>query len=77
MYSVDQIPPLNKILYLRDSGFHVSEIALTLEMDEFLLLKHLDKKHLEIEQTIHSEQEKLQKIAVAKEEMQRNKEHTL
>ena len=28
MYSVEQIPTLNKIIYLRDSGFNVAEIAM-------------------------------------------------
>ena len=34
LYSVEQIPRLNKILYLRDSGLNVSEIALALTLDE-------------------------------------------
>lgn len=62
IYCVTQIPRLNKILYLRDSGFNVSEIALALEMDDCLLLKTLEQKRLEIEQTIQNEQEKLQAI---------------
>lgn len=66
MYSVTQIPRLNRILYLRDSGFLVSEIALALEMNDRLLLETLDKKRLEIEQTIQNEQEKIRKIAIAK-----------
>lgn len=73
MYSVTQIPRLNRILYLRDSGFNVSEIALALEMDDCLLLKTLEQKQLEIEQTIQSEQEKIRKIAIAKNEIQGNK----
>lgn len=73
MYSATQILRLNKILYLRDSGFNVSEIALALEQDDCLLLKHLEQKQLEIEQTIENEQEKLQKIAIAKNEIQGNK----
>lgn len=44
MYSVTQIPSLNRILYLRDSGFLVSEIALALEMNDRLLLETLEKK---------------------------------
>ena len=34
LYSVEQIPRLNKILYLRDSGLNVSEIALALTLNE-------------------------------------------
>lgn len=73
MYSVDQIPRLNRIIYLRDSGFNVSEIILALEMDDCLLLKCLGQKQLEIEQTIKNEQEKIRKIALAKNEIRENK----
>lgn len=72
MYSVTQIPRLNRILYLRDSGFNVSEIALALEMEDCLLLKTLEKKQLEIEQTIQIEQEKIRRIAIAKNEIEGN-----
>lgn len=73
LYSVEQIPRLNKILYLRDSGFNVSEIALALTMDNHSLLTQLEKKRLEIEQAILTEQEKLRKIALAKEEIEGGK----
>lgn len=73
LYSVEQIPRLDRIRYLRDSGFQVSEIALALEMDDHALLVSLNKKCLEIEQAIQKEQERLLKIAVAKEEIQGSK----
>ena len=76
MYSVTQIPRLNRILYLRDSGFLVSEIALALEMNDRLLLETLEKKRLEIEQTIQNEQEKIRKIAIAKNENTRKQRGT-
>ena len=44
LYSVEQMPRLNKILYLRASGFNVSEIALAISLDDSLLLDILDKK---------------------------------
>ena len=66
LYSVEQIPSLNKILYLRDSGLNVSEIALALTLDEQSLLAQLDKKHIEIEDAIQAEREKLRKIELAK-----------
>lgn len=70
MYSVEQIPILNRIIYLRDSGFNVSEIAITLEKkDDDSLLKQLDKKYLEIEKTIQAERKKLRKIEIAKKEI--------
>lgn len=73
LYSAEQIPRLNKILYLRDSGLNVSEIALALAMDEQSLLAQLDKKRAEIERAIQAEKEKLRKIELAKRELQRGK----
>ena len=73
MYSVTQIPRLKRILYLRDSGFNVSEIMRALEMNDCLLLETLDKKRLEIIAAIQNEQEKLRKIAIAKNEIIENK----
>lgn len=71
MYSVEQISVLNKIIYLRDSGFNVSEIATLLdEKDNELLTEQLDKKYEEIEKNIQKEQEKLEKIKIAKKELQ-------
>lgn len=73
LYSAEQIPRLNKILYLRDSGLNVSEIALALTMDEQSLLAQLDKKRAEIERAIQAKKEKLRKIELAKHEMQNGK----
>lgn len=67
LYSPDQIPRLNKILYLRDSGFHVSEIAMALEMDDALLYECLLNKQKEVEKNIQAEQEKLRKLETAKD----------
>lgn len=72
IYAVEQIPRLNKILYLRGSGFNISEIAIALGMDDTVLLEYLDKKRLAVEQTIQEEREKLRKIAIAKDEIQKN-----
>lgn len=70
MYSVDQLPILNKIIYLRDSGFQIAEIAAALSsQDDALLISQLDSKHEEIEKTIREEQEKLRKIELAKNEL--------
>lgn len=66
LYSAEQIPRLNKILFLRDSGMNVSEIALALTLDDQSLLMQLDKKRIEIEYAILAEQEKLKKIELAK-----------
>lgn len=70
MYSTEQIPILNKIIYLRDSGFQVAEIASALnqEQDPFTV-EQLDKKHSEIENHIQAELEQLKKIELAKQEL--------
>lgn len=78
MYSVEQIPELNKIIYLRDSGFNVSEIAAALNVqDDKSVIEQLDIKKKEIEQNIQSEIDKLKKIELAKIGLQgsRNEMH--
>jgi DNA-binding transcriptional MerR regulator len=70
MYSIEQIPILNRIVYLRDSGFNVSEIAIALDKNnDISLIKQLDNKYAEIEKVIQDEQEKLRKIELAKIEI--------
>lgn len=70
MYSAHQIPILNKIIYLRDSGFNISEISVALNIkDDNSLIKQLDIKYLEVEKAIQAEQEKLKKIEFAKNEI--------
>lgn len=72
MYSVTQIPRLNRILYLRDSGFLVSEIALALEMNDRLLLETLEKA-IRNRADNTNEQEKIRKIAIAKARYKKTK----
>lgn len=70
MYSVEQIPVLNKIIYLRDSGFQVAEIAKALKQtDDEFIVEQLNQKHQEIEAAIQLEQEKLKKIELARNEL--------
>lgn len=85
LYAAAQIPTLNKIVYLRDCGFNVSEIATALSLnninnDESLdqsleqpldqsLIDQLERKRLEIEQAIEAEKEKLRKIEIAQKEI--------
>lgn len=68
-YSVEQIPTLNRIIFLRDSGFNVSEIAEVLDKKEDFFIEQLNMKYAEIEKVIKDEQEKLQKIELAKKEI--------
>ena len=78
MYSVEQIPVLNKIIYLRDSGFNVAEIAAALgNSNDNFIVEQLNKKYSEIKQIILLEEEKLKKIELAKRELQssRNEMH--
>lgn len=67
-YAVEQIPILNKIIYLRDSGFRVAEIAEALQEDSMPSL--LDKKYAEIKHQIEEEEQKLKKIELARQAWQ-------
>ena len=70
MYSVDQIPLLNKIIYLRDSGFQISEIKEALQAEDPSSLEELlDKKYAAILHTIETEKMRLKKIEIAKNEL--------
>lgn len=70
MYSAQQIPALNRIIYLRDSGFQVSEIAAALaQKDDAHLARMLDEKQKEIEKGIQEEFGKLKRIEMAREEL--------
>ncbi len=74
LYSAAQIPVLNKIVFLRDLGFNVSEIAAALNnWDNEFITHQLDNKRLEIENTIKAEQDKLSKIELAKRDIRQEK----
>ena len=74
LYSTEQIPVLNKIVFLRDLGFNVSEIAVALNhWDDEFIKDQLDKKRVEIESTIKAEQDKLSKIELAKRDIRQEK----
>ncbi|SEU01609.1 MerR family transcriptional regulator [Lacrimispora sphenoides] len=74
LYAAEQIPALNKIIFLRDLGFNVSEIAIALNhWEDGFISKLLEDKRLEIENVIKAEQEKLSKIELAKNDILREK----
>ncbi|MGL6217541.1 MAG: MerR family transcriptional regulator [Lacrimispora sphenoides] len=74
LYAAEQIPTLNKIIFLRDLGFNVSEIAIALNhWEDGFIAKLLEDKRLEIENVIKAEQEKLTKIELAKNDILREK----
>jgi DNA-binding transcriptional MerR regulator len=66
LYSIDQIPMLNRIIFLRDIGSSVAEIAIALShWDNTSITNQLEIKRLEIENAIPTEQNKLYKINMA------------
>ncbi len=70
MYSAAQIPVLNRIVYLRDSGFGVAEILTALESGkDASIIEQLDKKYDEITDRIVEEHKKLEKITLARREL--------
>lgn len=72
LYSTEQIPRLNKIVFLRDLGFNVSQIAEALEgLGDQSIARLLENKRAEIEESIRLEQEKLQRIEQAKRDIER------
>jgi len=73
-YSTEQIPILNKIIFLRDLGFNVSEISSTIKnWNKESIIDILDNKHTEIKDIIKNEQDKLLKIELAKKDIQQEK----
>lgn len=74
LYSAEQIADLNKIVFLRDLGFNVSEILNVLNNwnNEFIT-EQLSSKRLEIEKTIITEQDKLTKLDQAKKDILQEK----
>lgn len=77
-YSVDQIPMLHKIIFLRDSGFQVSEIVTILSngSKDFIVRQLIDKQN-EIQTIIKEEQERVTKIeaAIREIEIEQNSMH--
>jgi len=74
LYTAEQIPELNRIVFLRDLGFNVSEIAVALDQwsDEFIT-SQLEDRRKDIEKSIKAEQDKLSKIELAKADIRRDK----
>jgi DNA-binding transcriptional MerR regulator len=74
LYAAKQIPILNRIIFLRDLGFNVSEIAGALNhWDDEFIIKQLEVKRLEIEAAIIAEQDRLSKIELAKKDIRQEK----
>lgn len=74
LYSTEQIPILNKIVFLRDIGFNVTEIAIALShWNNAFITNQLESKRLGIENTIEAEKNKLSKIELAIKDIQQEK----
>lgn len=66
LYSVEQIPRLQKIIFLRDIGYTVSEIAVALNhWSGDFMADQLKNKQMEVERLLEEEQEKLRRIKTA------------
>ena len=73
LYSADQIPSLNRILFLRDLGFGVSRIREALEhWDQTFILDLLEQKRLETQDRIRAEQTRLLDIEQAERDLFKN-----
>jgi len=73
LYSTSQIPRLNKIVFMRDLGFHTTEILQALNhWDDSFIEKQLEQKRLTIEKNIQAEQSKLTKIDLAKRDIRQD-----
>lgn len=74
LYSTEQIPVLNKIIFLRDLDFNVSQIAEVLNhWDNQFVSKQLESKQLEIESMIKDGQAKIDKIQMAKKDIEQER----
>ena len=74
LYAAEQIPVLNRIIFLRDLGFNVSEIASALGLwDDAYITGLLETKRIEIEEAIENGQDKLSKIEQAKKDIRRDR----
>ncbi len=70
-YSVEQIPMLHQIIFLRDSGFQVSEIAeIRNQQDKDFMIRQLRKKQDEIQSILNEERQKIIRIEAAIYELQ-------
>ena len=66
LYSIDQIPILQKILLLRDIKFSAPEIAVALNnWNENSMIQQMEKKKKEIQNEIHLEEQRIGKIEMA------------
>lgn len=76
LYSTEQIERLNRIIFLRDSGFNVSEIKNILaKWSPEKIKEALLEKKQQIQETIAAEEEKLGKVNTALKDLDEEKEN--
>lgn len=76
LYSIEQIPKVNKIIFLRDLGFSIAEISTAInKWDDNFIANELQQKQKEIMDIIEAERDKLSKIEIAMEDIKREKIH--
>lgn len=74
LYAVDQIPVLSRIIFLRDAGFGVTEIAAALAgWDDAHIRDLLQHKADEIRQAMEAQQDMLMRIDTALKDVERQK----
>ncbi|MCH1981289.1 MerR family transcriptional regulator [Ruminococcus sp. OA3] len=74
LYSVDQMPLLNRIIFLRDSGFNVAEITEALNnWDDDTVIQLLENKRIELEKNIQDQKQKISRIELAKADLKHEK----
>jgi DNA-binding transcriptional MerR regulator len=73
LYSVEQIPRLQKIIFLRDIGYTVAEIRLALDhWSGNFIADQLRNKQIEVRRLFEQEREKLSKIETALESIKKD-----
>ena len=74
LYTAEQIPTLNKIIFLRDLGFSITEITTALKTwHDDTINQALTRKRFEIENSIQVAQEKLAKMDQAEQDILQKK----
>ncbi len=64
-YAMEQIPLLNKIVFLRDAGFSIAEISAAVLEGEAELLTRLHAKRQEVLSTIEAERQRVDRLTRA------------
>ena len=64
-YATEQIPLLNKIVFLRDAGFSVSEISAAVSEGEERLLARFETKRQEIASAMQTERQRMDRLVRA------------